>query len=138
MRIELFDTALKTFMSTQTSKAFELGVAPANAKDLKTYGIIYRITGGEGEGTWNDPEERRTLLYQFKLVGSYYREAAWLSDRVGDLLVGRKAGGGYKQDLVIAGLSVEDRWVETLGSILPSGEDRFTVDDHYRMRLANA
>ena len=138
MRLELLDSGLKDFMVAQTGKAFDLGEAPVGAKDLKTYGIIYRVVGGEGVGSWSDPEESRVILYHFKLVGHYYREASWLSDRVNDIVVGRKPGGGYKQDLVIAGLSVEDRWVETLGSILPSGEDRFTVDDHYRMRVSNA
>ena len=138
MRIQLVDDALLEFLNTETDRVWELGAAPAGASEMNIYGIIYRITGSEGMGDFDQPEERREVQYQLTMVGRFHREVAWLSDRVNDRMVGRKPGGGYKVDLLTAGPVVEDRWVGLMGAIIPSGEDRFTVNDDYRMRVANA
>ena len=137
MRVELVDKALQDFLSAETSRTWGLGSAPDNATSLAVYGIVYRITRGEGQGTWDNPEERREVQYQLTMVGRHHREVSWLSDRVEDRLVGRNASG-YKVPMVVAGTDVEDRWLVAGGAIIPSGEDRFTVDDNYRLRVANA
>lgn len=137
MRIQLVDDALKDFLLAETGRPWELGKAPDGASELKIYGIVYRITAGEGIGDFDQPEERREVQYQLTMVGSAHREVAWLSDRVNDRMVGRKPGGGYKVDIPVAGPVVEDRWVGVMGAIIPSGEDRFTVNDDYRLRVAN-
>ena len=136
MRIDLVDLALQEFLAAQTGRPWGLGEAPPG--DTPIYGILYRITGGLGQGAWEDPETRREVQYQVTCVGRFYREAAWLSSRVTDRLATRKSGGGYKASIPVAGIDIEDRWVVSLGSVIPSGNDRFSVDDNYRLRVANA
>lgn len=138
MRVQLVDDAFETFLKNETGQPWRLGAAPDGASDMAIYGIIYRITAGLGIGSLDQPEERREVQYQLTIVAKHHREVSWLSDRVNDRMVGRKAGGGYKVDLPVAGVAVEDRWVVSLGTIIPSGEDRFTINDNYRMRVANA
>lgn len=139
MRRELVHEAVRTALETDISKPFGLAEAPPFTDDNEpqTYGIVYPISADGGYGSWDDPEECIEQRYQIRIVGTSPRQAQWLSDRVHDFFVGRKAGGGYSHAIPVAGATVEDRWVRSLGATLPAGEVRFSIDDDYEVRVSN-
>ena len=127
---EILDRAVLDVLEAQTSKKGNIGQPPdwnGADPDLPHF-ILYPFNSGPGEGSWEDPEEDRWFVYQVTSVGIDGRQAAWMSDRIREVFLNRKAGGGYSVDIPVTGADVQDRASIQLGAILPAGE-LFNVQD---------
>lgn len=88
---------------------FELGRAPANAKDLSRYGILYPLEAGGFTGPPMLPESDATLCYQTTCVAKRGDQLEALAD-----VVRRTA---MTATLSASGLTIMSRWSEAAGGI---------------------
>lgn len=100
-----------------------------------SYVILYPQNTSSGYGSMADGEEERDYLFQVTCVGRDERQAAWVSSKVEAFFLAKKPGGGYLHDIPLEGHSILWRLSDSLGSILPSGDDSFTSPDRYRLRI---
>jgi hypothetical protein len=100
-----------------------------------SYAILYPQNTSAGHGGMADGEEDRDFLFQVTNVGRDPRQAAWMSSKVEAFFVGKKPGGGYLHDIPLDGHAVEWRLVDSIGAILPGGDESFTSADQYRLRI---
>lgn len=102
------------------------------------YTLIFPQPSGPGEGSMRDPEEMRDYLFLITSVGKDYRQAAWMSSKVQEVVVSRSYPG-YTHPLVDpTGMSVMLRSLDGQGAIVPSGERLFQSEDIYRLRVTPA
>jgi len=88
------------------------GVPPEDA--TLPYAVVYSITGGAFyapslTGAQNDAE----FLFQVTCVGGTSAQAAWLDDKVRDIILGRTATGAFTTPLTPAGMTVNERESQT-------------------------
>lgn len=132
IRTEIMDEAWRSYLQEKTGKSFGLINVPDAADRTMPYGVIQPIVAGAGSGPWADPESEREFVYQVTLVGVDHRMTAWLRDRVSKWMVDRQPDGNYTP-IVISGIEVTYRAVDSLGMMVPTDE-LYQVPDTYRVR----
>lgn len=130
---DLLDESIRAALANETGKVVSLGKVPAPLPELP-YAVLYAIHGSEGYGAWSDPEECRDFLYQVRSVGRSHRQCAWMSKKIEGAFVGRGSSGEFSTSFNIPEVTVSWRRTVELGSILPTGEELWQVDDTYKLR----
>ncbi len=104
----------------------------------RKYAILYPLNVSSEDGSMNDGEEENDFLFQVTCVGDDARRTGWTSSKVQSAFLALAPGGGYMHDIVLEGHDVTMRFLDSLGAIVPSGEDFFASADSYRLRICRA
>lgn len=129
---DIINEAVRAMLATGTGKNVGLCQIPNNAG--LPYAIVYPMLAGADDGSWGQPNEDRTFTFQVKCVGADARQAAWMSSKVCSVMTDRTEAD-YAVPLTITGAAVHWRTTETLGAVLPSGENLYESDDMYQVRI---
>jgi hypothetical protein len=102
------------------------------------YVILYPLNTSSTDGSMNDGEEEQDMIFQATCVGDDARRAGWTSSKVHAAFLALSPGGGYLHDITLTGHDVTMRSLDSLGAIVPSGEDHFASADTYRLRVCRS
>lgn len=127
MRRDKINAAILTWL-TGIGRPVGDGTVPTN--QATPYLVVYPLYAPRGEGSLAKAEEDRDFVYQVTSVGITREQVAWMASKVEELWL-------YGAAPAIPDLAVESRHSDQLGAIVPSGEQLYTTDDTYRIRVGS-
>ncbi len=103
------------------------------------YSIVWSIPGGSVDGTWANPHEEATLVYQVDSVGRSRQQCQWLADRNRQVMLDRTASG-WLHPITGSSFTVIYRNHQVVGAPENEGRDEtgqetFTCRDRYEVTI---
>ncbi len=118
---------------------------PTNAVPDPTRGrylVVWQVPGGGVEGTWGNPHDMATFVYQVDSHGRSRQQCQWLSDRVRQVMLDRTASG-WLHPITVPGWDLAYRNQQTLD--MPenagrdeTGQDLFVCRERYELTVVPA
>lgn len=129
----VLDEAVREMLASVTHRPIALLEFSGETPPEMPYGILYPLFTDEGESSWADPTESLDLRYQVTCVGSDPKMTGWMSTEVRRAMVSY-GDNGHRYLIFAPGVTVEARWGEGQGAIIPGGRDLYQTEDTYLVR----
>lgn len=125
-----------------TTAMNEVGaIVPIDTSGL--YAVVYRIDGGEVTGSFGDPAQDATLVFQVDWYGRARPHADGLADRGRRAILGLEPAGGHTWPLAGTGWRGNLRTMQVVGATEGEGTDEsgrpvWVVRDRYEVPVVAA
>jgi hypothetical protein len=127
IREEMVTTALIALLAAQTGVPVgDHSTEDTNGTPIDTSGmylVVHRIDGGAVDGSFGDPHQDVTLVYQVDSHGRSRPQAEGLARKVTGIMTDMAAGGGHEHTLTGSGWAAGLRTRQTTGRPENEGVD---------------
>lgn len=136
------DKNLKSSLAAHTGRPVGLAEAPlvrVQGEDRPAampYAILYPITAGAFEGSWDNPEEDADTVFQVTYVADSVTSLRWLVSKGRAYFLERAPAGGFLHPINAGdGYAVVHRSCEQPGGIDKESPKLFTLAERYVLKV---